>query len=242
MSKPTDIVLCTKNRLPILKQMLGYLFERTTTPFRLYIIDDASTDGSAAYLAEQFTQGQLAGLKLRSRSEPISANWNTAPQMAQSDVMVFTDDDVLCPKLQPDWLEQGLKMMQQHRKLGMLALNNPTANAVHAIEIFRRAGPITICDRVGAHLALIRRELMNSIVIPPAGKKLGGVTVSADSKGLDRAWSNAIHERGYSVAYLTQVYCQHIGSRSIRNGRNLQARNVEPVDGDTLEPPVKFKG
>ena len=44
----TDIVLCTRNRLPLLKRTLTYLFERTITPFRLHVIDDASTEGNVS--------------------------------------------------------------------------------------------------------------------------------------------------------------------------------------------------
>jgi hypothetical protein len=238
----TDIVLCTKDRLPVLKRMLDYLFERTTSPYRLFVIDDASQDGTVGYLVSLRAQGKLAGLTLRSRSEPIGTNWNAAPQLARSDVMVFTDDDILCPKLQPDWLAQGLEMMRRYPKLGMLSLNNPTCHAVRAIKVLKRAGAITICDRVGAHLALIRREVMIRVVIPNVGERLGGVTISATSNGLDRAWSNAIHAQGYAVAYLARVYCEHIGNESVRNGRNLNRRHVTPMDGDTLEPPAMFRG
>lgn len=240
--KPIDIVLCTKNRLDVLVQTVEYLLERTRTPHRLFVIDDASTDGNIEYLLSLWQGGKLDGLVLRSEGQHIGTNWNMAPTVAQSDIMGFTDDDILCPKLEPDWLMQGLEAVRAYRKLGMLSLNNPACTAVNAIKTIRREGPITICDRVGAHLALIRRDLMRSIVIPEVGRKLEGIAIQPDSQCLDRAWSKAIQARGYAVAYLTDVYCQHIGSRSERNGQDLSSRSVTPVNCETLEPPGRLRG
>lgn len=229
----TDIIVCTKNRLPLLKRTLEYLFERTTSEFRLHVIDDASTEGNVPYLQSLLEVGMIAGLVLRSKSEPIGANWNAAAKLAQSDILVFTDDDILCPQLDPDWLSRGLAAMAGYRKMGLIALEDPSA--VHAVKALGVAGPLTMCDRYGAHLAFIRRDLMRSIVIPPVGGTLENITICSDSKRLDRAWSRAVWSRGYSVAYLTGVYCQHIGDRSARNGDDLSSRSVV-ADPTTLHP------
>ena len=231
----TDIVLCTKNRLPLLKRTLEYLFERTTSPYRLHVIDDASTEGNVPYLRSLLEADMITTLIARLKSEPIGANWNAAAKLAQSDILVFTDDDILCPKLEPDWLSRGLAAMAQYRKMGLIALEDPSA--VQAVKVLGVAGPLTMVDRYGAHLAFIRRDLMRKIVIPPVGGTLEKIEVFADSRRLDRAWSRAVWSRGYSVAYLTGVYCQHIGNISERLGNDLSSRAVEPINADTLEPP-----
>jgi glycosyltransferase involved in cell wall biosynthesis len=228
----TDIVLCTRNRLPLLKRTLTYLFERTTTPFRLHVIDDASTEGNAEYLQGLKTEGKLSGLVLRSNRTHIRANWSAVSRMAQSDILVYSDDDILCPKLSPDWLSRGLAAMARYHKLGLLALHLPTA----PIKVIRQEGPVTLCDRVGSHLAFIRRDLMRSIVIPPVGGMMEKIVMQANAYGIDRAWSRAVWSRGYWVAYLTGVYCQHIGLRSGRTGHDLRSRDVTLINADTLEP------
>jgi glycosyltransferase involved in cell wall biosynthesis len=222
----TDIVLCTKNRLPLLMRTLDYLLQRTTAPFRLHAIDDASTEGNEAYLRGLLVAGRIASLVTREYSVPIGENWNAAARLASTDVLVFTDDDVLCPALDPDWLSRGLAAMDQHRQVGLLALHDPSA----PIRAIRQEREITICDRVGAHLAFIRRDLMRRIVIPPVGGSLEGIDICADSRKLDRAWSRAVQSAGYEVGYLTDVYCQHIGLLSVRNGQDLSGRVVGPVD------------
>lgn len=229
----TDIVVCTRNRLPLLKRTLTYLLERTTSPYRLHVIDDASTEENVAYLRGLLEAGAIVGLTTRRKSEPIGANWNAAALLAVSDVLVFTDDDILCPALDPDWLSRGLAAMARYRKMGLVALADPSA--AQAINVLGVAGPLTMCDRVGAHLAFIRRDLMRSIVIPPVGGTLEKIEIRHDSRRLDRAWCRAVWARGYSVAYMTGVYCQHIGIRSERNGDNLTEREVAQ-HSDTLEP------
>lgn len=242
MNGPIDIVLCTKNRLPILQQTIDYLFERTQIPFRLSVIDDASQDGTERYLSRLHQESKIFNLILRPESRHIGENWNAAPRLAKSELMVFTDDDILCPKLEPDWLERGINILEEYSNIGMLALNNPSANAVHAIKTIHRNDEVTICDRIGAHMAIIRRKLMQSIKIPLVGGYVGGMKVQANSSGLDRAWSSAIRQSGYEVAYQTQVYCQHIGIQSTRNGNNLIKRAVQPLNAQTLEPPIGYRG
>jgi len=227
----TDIVVCTKNRLPLLKRTLEYLFERTTSPYRLHVIDDASTDGNGDYLRGLYLEGKLAGLVLRSKSEHMGANWNLAPWLAQSDVMVWTDDDVLCPKLDPDWLSRGLAAMARYPKQGLLTLHCPSTASSSA----HLARPIVITDRVGGQLMFIRRDLMRSIVIPPVGGSLGKFKVHPDSRKLHWAWSAAAMSKGYAVGFLTDVYCQHIGAHSERTSQDLSWWGPEPINADTLE-------
>jgi len=231
----TDIVISTYNRLPLLKRTLEYLFERTTSQFCLHVIDDASTEGNGAYLQSLLDVGMLAGLVLRDKRAHVATNWHTAAWLANSDILVYSDDDVLCPQLEPDWLSRGLAAMAQYPNLGLLALENPMGLVSGAIKPIRQDGPVMLCDRVASHFAFIRRDLMRDIVIPGVGKTLAGVPIFSDGKMIDRAWSYAVRERGYKVAYLTGVYCQHIGLVSGRTGQDLSEWDVL-CDGETLEP------
>jgi hypothetical protein len=235
----TDIVISTYNRLPLLKRTLGCLFERTISAFRLHVIDDASTEGNGAYLQSLLDCGMLAGLVLRDQRTHVASNWRSAAWLAQSDVMVYSDDDVLVPRLDPDWLSRGLAAMAQYPKLGLLALENPMALVSGAIKPIGREGSLTYCDRVASHAAFIRRDLMRSIIIPAVGQKLAGISIYSNGKMIDRAWSYAVRERGYTVAYLTGVYCQHIGLLSGRTGQDL-SQWVVPCDSETLEPVVQI--
>lgn len=230
----TDIIVCTHNRPELLKRTLDHLFERTTSPYRLHVIDDASTAGNAEYLSQLWAEGRLASLLSRREARQFAANWNIAPWIAQSEILVFSDDDILCPRLEPDWLARGLAAMAKYPRIGMLAPNCPSQPP--AIHDDRRLGPVMICDKLGTTLTLIRRAPMRQIVIPPNGTKLAGITVFDDGTHLATAWARAMRAQGLEVGYMVDVYCQHIGAISARNSQDLSARMVEPSNPDTLEP------
>ena len=46
----TDIVIGTHNRVEMLRRTIECIQERTKMPYRLSVIDDASTDGTADYV------------------------------------------------------------------------------------------------------------------------------------------------------------------------------------------------
>jgi len=244
-SQVTDIVVCTHNRLPLLQRTLAYLFERTTSPYRLFVIDDASNEGNAEYVQGLWADGRLAGLVLRGPVGPgrescqYMANWRLAPWLVQSEIFVLSDDDILCPKLEPDWLARGLEAMAQYPEIGILAPNCPSRPP--AIHDARRLGPLMICDKLGTTLTLVRRRLMLQLVAPTRDGKLGGMAVTANAVGMTVGWARAARALGFEVAYMADVYCQHIGAISARNGELLNSRMVEPADGDTLEPPPGWR-
>ena len=235
----TDIVLSTKNRLPLLMRTMDYIFERTTSPYRLHVIDDASTEGNVEYLKRLRTEGRLARLILHQKSKEMGANWNEAAKIAKSKIIVYTEDDVLCPKLDPDWLARGLATMAKYPQMGMLALNAPTGR--QSLRDKKRVGPITICNKVGFTLTFVRLAQMKQIIIPHSGGKLEGIVLGKHGIHIINACAKSMRVRGFEVGYLTDVYCQHIGAISERTGKNLRARLIEPVDADTLQPPPDWR-
>ena len=226
----TDLVLCTRNRLPLLKRSLKYIFERTETPYILHVIDDASTDGSAAYIKSLHAEGKIADILLRKKCTGISANLRAIAWMTVSDPVVFTDDDVLCPRVNPDWLAQGLDAMQHFPKLGLLALNNPHCNVGNKRGKTKAGDPVTLCCNIPGTFVFVRRAVLASCQ-PADG-------IKSPVKELCIAAARS----GWRVGYLTHVYCQHIGTISVRNRRDLsrEIKLVLPINGDTLEPPNAY--
>ena len=195
------------------------------------MVDNASRDGTVDYLR---SESHIAGLVLRSRPVPLPQNWNDAARIARSEILVYTDDDILCPKLEPDWLARGLAAMTEHPEVGMLSLYMPAPPGVVLYQNQEPHGSVTYCHRVGGHLAFVRRELMRKIHLPDAGT-VHGIEIKPGYPQIDAICSRAMQALGYRVAFLTGVYCQHIGTVSARNGADLSGRACEPIDPDTLE-------
>lgn len=240
----TDIVVDTLNRLPELQRTLETIIERTASPYRLHVIDDASTEGNQAYLREMQSAGKIETLTLRTERLGIPANWNQAARTGDSEIVIYTNGDVLCPRLEGkcDWIIWGLGAMARYPDLGLLSLNSPMCTKNRGWRVIERRSGVVIVDRVPSFFLFARRDLMQQIIIPDVGGKLAGIPITEDCKKIDRAWSQAAQACGFVVGYLARVYCHHIGLQSVRTGRDLSRWDVPPLDGETLVPPEEYRG
>jgi hypothetical protein len=93
-----SVILPTRNRQPWLARAVASILAQTYPNFELIIIDDASTDATADYLAT------LTDPRIRLRTGPggsTSAARNTGLQAAGGSIIVLFDDDNL---MDPNWL------------------------------------------------------------------------------------------------------------------------------------------
>ena len=227
----TDIVILTCERENLFRRTLGHIQDRTTTSHRICVVDDNS--GYTAYLEGLLKSGAIDDLVVRRKRRGIAANYRKLQRFTTSDPIVVTDDDVLCPKLEPDWLERGLVEMAKRPRLGLLALNNPQANLGDRRHIILRGPNVTTCYNVGGTFLFIRREL------------LGRIGPSDKERHPAKAICFAAAKLGYDIGYLTDVYCQHLGVVSVRRKRRDYAdelQKVYPTNSDTLEAPDGYKG
>lgn len=228
----TDIVVCTCDRLGLLRQTVNYIVRRTRSPFRLYLIDDASGGKTVDYVEILRQKGIIRGVLRRKNRAGISANLRALLSITESDPIVFTDDDVLCPDVEPDWLARGLAAMRRFPSLGLLALNNPACNIRGNRGKVESADPVSFCRNVGATFLLARRAVLVSCH-PQDG----------DGSPVKRLCYMAT-DCGWRIGYLTNVYCRHTGKISMRTGKDLSRglALVSPINTHTLEPPDAYKG
>ena len=230
--EPTDIIVTTKDRLALLRQTLAHIYERTRSPYRLHVIDDASKDGTATWLVGEYEAGRVHHLLLRSQWCGALANNNAGWWMSFSDPVVFVDDDVLCPDVEPDWLERGLTEMRKRRKLGALALNNPAGNVRRMRRQIGVSGNVTFCRYVGGTFMFIRRAALKAWVLPHRMGMRGWPTTTRCGR---------IRKAGWNIGYLTETFCQHIGGESIiRESGKHPVPLMDVTDDKTLRPPERW--
>ncbi|HUW11695.1 MAG TPA: glycosyltransferase family A protein [Anaerolineae bacterium] len=229
----TDLVVTTCERLPLLTRTLEYIWERTVSPYRLHVIDDASTTGNAQYLRELLVAGKVDSVHLHTERMGVPSHLRAMLRITMSDPIVFVDDDILCPKLEPDWLAQGLEAMERYPDVWLLALNLPQANIGDRRHWRERREGVTLCVNVGGTFVFARRAALEPALLP------------ADGTGSAIRWLCLnVGAAGGKVGYLTDVYCQHIGAISARNGKDMsrELAKVSPINPDMLEPPDEYKG
>jgi glycosyltransferase involved in cell wall biosynthesis len=95
------VVISTHNRAHLLPEVLGSLAVQVTgLPFEVIVIDNASTDATAAVLASWCDRDP----RFRSASEPrlgLARGKNAGILLSRAPLLLFTDDDIL---VDPRWI------------------------------------------------------------------------------------------------------------------------------------------
>jgi len=225
----TDIVIGTHNRVEMLRRTIECIQERTKLPYRLSVIDDASTDGTVDYV-------KSLGLRLYRHEKQAGMHQNLidVAKVSTSDPVICTDDDALCPLLEPDWLYRLLTAMSRRPKLQMLNLNNPSNNKTGSHGPYQDDGVVVYSQYASGQFLAIRRR----VIIASAKLFLDRKSRKSPNKTQAR-W---VHAQGGLVGSLKGVYTWHFCPESIRlPGKSWENILVEPIDMVTLEPPEEYR-
>lgn len=116
--KPIDIFICAFQRPMFTEQTIEYLVERTKYPYRLFLINNGGNDDIAkVYEKEIFMTINL------SRNVGVTAAWQIAQSLAESEYFITSDNDIYVPDLEPDWLTQMVLLMDERKNYGAISLH-----------------------------------------------------------------------------------------------------------------------
>lgn len=140
------MVVATYNRASRLTNLLAALRAQTLPRdrFEVIVVDDASTDGTAAALEHESQRGEL-GLKVihRERNGGWAAARDQGWRLASADVVAFTDDDC---EPDPDWLAAGLRAFARQPQAIVQGRTEPMPGEFEQLTRFSR--PFTRTIRV----------------------------------------------------------------------------------------------
>jgi glycosyltransferase involved in cell wall biosynthesis len=118
MSAGISAVICTHNGKDRLGPVLDHLrAQRTSLPFEVLVVDNASTDGTAEFCSRYWEQFEFAGSQ-RVVLEPelgLSPARQTGLRLAKYEFVVFVDDDNW---LAPEYLEIAAQIMGSRPDVG----------------------------------------------------------------------------------------------------------------------------
>jgi hypothetical protein len=112
--EPIDIILITYQRLNFLKKTIDAIDKRTFYPFRIIVVDNASTDGTKDYLKEMKKIGKIGEHIFLPTNIGQPMALNEGFKFVTSEYFVTTQDDCLPPDLRPCWLERLLHLYKKY--------------------------------------------------------------------------------------------------------------------------------
>lgn len=199
---PIDILLTTYFRKDFTKQVIDHIIERTKTPFQFIVVDNGSTDGTREMLKE-YEKAHPSLFKrviLLNENKGLERAKMIGLEYVESDLFVNTDNDVLCPLLEPDWLAQLIELMTNHPQYAAISMRP---------QILVGVGPIFAGARdtvVENNVAGGSLRIMNTGLV----KLVGGWRDIFDSRSEEWHICTKLREVGYKVGYARDLFCYHL--------------------------------
>ena len=114
---PASIIIPNYNGLRFLPVCLGALGAQTYPPSctEIIVVDDASTDGSVAFVREHYPRVRVVEL---ARNRGLAAACNAGAAVAQGDLLVMLNNDT---EVEPGWLAALVAAARAHPRAGAIA-------------------------------------------------------------------------------------------------------------------------
>lgn len=186
-------IILSWNRKSDVSRVLSMLTTESVLPMQIIVVDNASTDGSAEMIAQEFPAVSCIPLE----SNIGIAGWNAGMAVADGDYLLLLDDDSY--PIDPDY-EKVLRFLDAHKECGILALRvfNERDNRVETASF--PEGPVLSFVGCGV---IIRRSLYQEI---------GGFDAELFLYEHEIEYSMRSWNAGYATLYYSGLTVNHIAS------------------------------
>jgi GT2 family glycosyltransferase len=179
----TSIVIPTYNQADLLKQCIDSIVVNTDLPYEVIVVDNASTDGTAAYLAKL---GGQVRYRVLEENKGFAGAINVGLMMAKGSTVVLLNNDTLVTER---WLDNMLACLNSDERIGMVGPVTNYISGEQQIKVgyadvrhmpsfareYNRPDPSRWrrTDRLVGFCLLFRRELFRQIGYFDEGFELG---------------------------------------------------------------------
>jgi len=237
-----DIVMLAYQRAEMTARAIKFLDERTITPYRLFVVDNHSTDGTDKLLKELCkTPRTMPGREdemmvfhsvRMSRNVGVHMGWNVALSLIDSYYFITMDNDIYVPKLGArDWLSIMVDTINNHHdEYGAIAA---TPHVFVGAEL-KEPGEDGLVENnmCGAVVRIMRRDLVVGV---------GGWEHKWDANRNheEKTICSRLSTEGFKVGYQTRVTCYH----DFGEDNNWGYKDIHPhkhghrIPGEEIWPP-----
>ena len=117
-----DIFVLTYNRLKYLKMFIKMLYLSTDFKFRLYVIDNGSTDGTREFILKLEKEGIIYKHLFNTENLPLASAYTACFDTFRdelSEFVITAPDDIIPPIFKsPSWLEIFVAKMESDESIG----------------------------------------------------------------------------------------------------------------------------
>lgn len=204
-----SVVIGTCNRLALLKQCLGSIFNETANSVKIYVTDAGSTDGTIEYLKSIASDNVI----------PILVGKKIGQAKALNDVFKIVDTPYVC-WLSDDnlivngMLDTAIRILERNPDIGMVSL-----------KVKDVVGQYIDIEYIGGiwHSGILN---CNQGMLPTSViKKVGGFDEKFRDYGIDADLTTKVLLSGYKVVFTRRVAIHHYRDHASDSWINAEERN-----------------
>lgn len=217
----TSIVVLAYNGLDEVTQpcIKSILKNTPVGSYELILVDNASSDGTAAYFEELNSQHDHVVLCLNQHNKGYAGGNNDGMRLAKGAYVVLLNNDTLVP---PGWLDRLLKLLKTNENVGLVgpvtnsagneqrieiaSLNESNFEEMAAHYIARQQGQWFTTERLGFYCVAMKRAVMERVGFLDERFGLG---MFEDDDYCIRA-----RKAGFALAVIEDCFVYHKGSVS----------------------------
>ena len=171
---PIDIVVVTFNRLPYLKKCIASIVASTEVPYRIFVYDDLSSDGTQEWLLKMRNRGVVDALILSKINQGTAIAFNDIIKSTTSDWFAMCNDDMYFHR---GWDIACLDMVNRYEQCGVINFFDYSRYELDD-NVTKIADDVYDIPRAGLGSAFVSRVAFNKAkgFILPKGKKMGYMT------------------------------------------------------------------
>ncbi|RED57091.1 glycosyltransferase family 2 protein [Cohnella lupini] len=214
----TSIVIPTYNQLAMLRQCIESILDNTDLPYEIIVVDNASTDGTAAYLEKM---GGQVRFRVLDSNRGFAGAINVGMMMAKGRTIMLLNNDTLATE---KWLDNLLICLNSDEGIGMVGPMTNYISGDQKIDVpyvdvadmprFAReynqsnSSRWRRVDRLTGFCLLFRRELFEGVGYFDEGFEIGNFE--------DDDYNIRVRLLGKSLVMAQDTFIHHFGSVSMK--------------------------